>query len=237
MIEYTLRQNELTEDGKTYNAQVINLKSYTFNDIANYLIRQNIGLSRSAIYGVWEGMKKAVEEIISEGGSINTELFNTSISIKGVFDGMDDGFDGSRHKICLNLHPGVILRNIPKKLKTRKFYSRTMSLINTITDVKSGSVNDMLTPGMNVRIIGRRLKIAGADPSCGIYFVPENRSEQPVKIEFSDIVVNKPSEIIAVIPILDKGTWNIRLVTQFRKGKGFLKTLNNITFDKPLNVA
>ena len=237
MIDYSLETNELTGDPKKYRAQVQNSKSYTFDDIAKHLIKHNTGLSSSVIYGLWEGIKGAIEEYTSEGGVINTEIFQTSISIKGTFNGMDDGFDPSRHKIRLNLRPGSLLQAVPGKLKVRKLNLGVKAFINSVTDIKTGSVDDKLTPGKNVRIIGQRLKITGDDPSCGLYFVSDKPQETPVKVETSEYVVNNPSELIAVIPNLKKGNWKLRLVTQFSRGPNHLKKPQNVTFEKMLTVA
>ena len=237
MIEYSLETNELTGDSTKYRAQVMNSRSYTFDDIAKHLIKHNIGLSSAAIYGLWEGIKGAVEEFVSQGGSINTELFQVRVSIKGVFNGMDDSFDPSRHQIKLNLQPGSLLLKVPGNLRAKKADSNVKVKISSVTDVKTGSVNGSLTPGKNVRIIGRRLKIDGPDPSCGIYFVPEDGQTGPVKVEQTDYVVNKPSELIAVIPRLSTGKWRVRLVTQYGTGKKALKVPLSITYGKELVVA
>ena len=237
MIEYVLKINELTGEGKKYNAQVVNSRSYTFDDIAKHLIKHNTGLSSAAIYGLWEGIKGAVEEFISEGASVNTELFHTSASIKGVFDSMDDGFDSSRHKIRLNLQPGLLLRNIQEKLRARKVNAGAQGLIRCVTDINSGRENEILSPGKTMRITGLRLKIDGTDPSCGLYFIPEKSTGTPVKVEQSGIVVNRPSEIIAVIPKLGKGNWSLRLITQFSRGKVRCKKPINITCAASFSVA
>ena len=237
MINYVLEENELTGEPKKYKAQIVNSRSYTFEDIANHLIRHNTGLSSSAIYGLWEGIKGAVEEFISEGGAINTELFKVRASIKGVFSGMDDGFDASRHEMRLNMRTGSLLRDIPKKLKVKKITAQTKAFILSVTDIKTGSVNECLTPGKNIRIIGQRVKIEGSDPSCGLFFIPEKKTEQTVKLELSEIAVNKPSEIIAVIPRLSKGLWSVRLVTQYTTGARLRITPNSLNFSKNLTVA
>ena len=237
MIEYALAPNELTGEPKKYRAQVLNSRSYTFDDIAKHLLKHNIGLSSSVIYGLWEGIKSAVEEYTSEGGVINTELFQTSISIKGTFNGMDDGFDPSRHKIRLNLRPGSLLLSVPGKLKVKKQNPSVKAFINSVTDIKTGSVNSSLTPGKNVRIIGQRLKIAGDDPSCGLYFVSDKPQDAPIKVDTSEYVVNNPSELVAVIPSLKKGNWKLRLVTQYSTGPKHLKTPQSVTFEKALTVA
>jgi hypothetical protein len=237
MIEYILEPNELVEDAEKFRAQVINSRSYTFEDIARRLIKRNSGLSLPEITGVWEGIKDVVEEIIAEGGIINTELFRVRASIKGVFNGTDDKFDASRHEIRLNLRTGQLLHGTPKKLKTKKRIAPAKSLIQSVTDVKSGAVNSHLTPGKNIKIIGTRLKIDGKDPSCGLYFVPEKTTDAAVKVEASEFAMNNPSQIIVVIPALKKGKWHLRLVTQYSRTKKHLRQPQTVTFGKVLTVA
>lgn len=237
MINYTLEENELTGDPKKYKAQVVNSRSYTFNDIANYLLQHNTGLSSAVIRGVWEGIKGAVEEYVSDGSSVRTELFHIRPSIRGVFESQNDCFDASRHKIRLNLYPGSLLRKIPEKLKAKKVNSGARSFIHSVTDISTSSVNDSLTPGKSIRITGSGLKITGDDPSCGIYFVPEKSSSTPIKAEISEVVVNNPSELIAIVPRLKKGKWNLRLITQYSRGHKYLKKPRNVNFDKNLIVA
>jgi hypothetical protein len=63
------------------------------------------------------------------------------------------------------------------------------------------------------------------------------RTDDPeVKVDPSDIVMNHPSEIIAVIPQLAVGTYRVRIITQYTSGK-YLKTPHTFTFDKPLTVS
>jgi stress response protein SCP2 len=94
-------------------------------------------------------------------------------------------------------------------LKVRKVNTGTRTYIQSVTDIKSGSVDVMLTPGKNTL----------------------------VKVEESEFVVNNPSEIVAIIPELAKGNWRVRVITQFCGGTRHLKTPKKITFDKDLIVA
>lgn len=237
MINYVLEPNGLIGETNKYRAQVINSRSYNFDDIVDNLISRNIGLSPSAIRGVWEGIKAAVEEIVSQGGSINTELFHIKTTIKGVFDGIDDGFDPSRHEIKLRMRSGALLRDTPKRLKVKKHNATIKNYIYTVTDVKTGMVDTNLTPGKNIKITGNRLKVIGPDPSCGLYFIPEKTTEATIKLDTSELVVNNPSEIIAVIPALKKGRWHLKLVTQYCQGAKHLKEPQSVTYGKVFTVA
>jgi hypothetical protein len=106
---------------------------------------------------LWEGIKGAVDEFNAEGGVINTELFRTSISIKGTFNGPEDGFDPGRHTIRLTMRPGSLLKASTGKLKIKRQNPCIRTFINSVSDIKTGSVNDKLSPGRNLRINGQRL--------------------------------------------------------------------------------
>ena len=237
MIEYVLDQYDLAGDPQRYRAHVVNSRKYTFDDIANHLLKHNTGLSGPVIYGVWEGIKGAVEDYLSEGGAVNTELFRVNASVRGVFNGRDDRFDMRRHRVRINMQPGSLLNKVSKSIKVKKRSSAATSFITSVTDVKSGSVNGILTPGRNIRILGSRVKINGDDPSVGLYFVPEKAADAAVRIEASEYVVNNPSEIIAVIPNLKKGRWKLRLVTQYTTGPKYRKVPRSLSFEKSLTVA
>ena len=42
--------------------------------------------------------------------------------------------------------------------------------ITQAEDMKTGSVNNLLTPGRNLKITGQKIKIAGPDPTVGVLF-------------------------------------------------------------------
>jgi hypothetical protein len=107
-------------------------------------------------------------------------------------------------------------------------------IIAAVTDVKTGSQNNLLTPGRNIKVAGAKLKIAGEDPAVGLFFEPE-AGGAPVPVDPSDMVVNHPTELIAVIPNLAPGTYRLKIVTQYSSGK-MLKSPHTVVFDKPLTV-
>jgi hypothetical protein len=103
-----------------------------------------------------------------------------------------------------------------------------------VTDVKTGSVNDIITPDRNLRINGYKLKIAGKAEANGIYFIDQSTQER-TKVDASDVVTNNPSELIIVIPALAAGTYKVEVTTQYSVGK-LLNDPRTVTFDKILTV-
>ncbi|MDR0374296.1 MAG: DUF4469 domain-containing protein [Treponema sp.] len=236
MLEYTLEDNELTEKPGDLRAQVVNVASHTQNDIIDRMLKSGAGLTRSDIVSVFEAEKRSVMDIIAEGGAVNTDLFNAFPSISGVFDTPEAPFDHTKHKVNIKLHPGAALRAAVADVKTKRIAAVvTGTVITAVTDVKTGAVNSTLTPGRDARLSGAKLKLAGAEAAVGLYFVPE--TGDPVKVDPSDIVVNNPSELIAVIPPLPAGTYRARIVTQYSSSGTLLKSPRSFTFEKDLTVG
>jgi hypothetical protein len=236
MIDYTLEDNELTDKPGDLRAQVINVTSYTQNDIVDRVMNIGAGLTRSDVVSVLEAEKQVIGTIIAEGGAVNTELFNAFPSISGVFDSPDEAFNHSKHKINIKLHPGVVLRSAVSQAKPRRVAAVvTGTVITSVTDLKTGAINGTLTPGRDLKFSGAKLKITGDKAEVGLYFVPVGGGAE-IKVDPSDIVVNNPSELIAVIPPLTAGTYRVKIITQFSAGKQ-LKTPHTCTFDKDLTVT
>ncbi|MFC4685906.1 DUF4469 domain-containing protein [Epilithonimonas pallida] len=109
------------------------------------------------------------------------------------------------------------------------------SAIPQVTDVKSGTINDLLTPGRNLKISGNKIKIAGEDPANGIFFV-ETITQTRTAVKTSDMVTNNPSELIIIVPGLASGGYNVEIITQYSGGTTVLKAPRTATFDKLLTV-
>jgi hypothetical protein len=112
----------------------------------------------------------------------------------------------------------------------------TGTIITSVTDIKSGSVNNTLTPDYNVKISGAKLKIAGNDPDAGLFFISTGGAGAAIKVDPTDIVINDPGEIIAVVPpALIADTYLVRIVTPY-SGGALLKKPHTVTFDKEFTV-
>ena len=103
-----------------------------------------------------------------------------------------------------------------------------------MVDSKTGSVNDLLTPGGTLKIKGGKLKIAGDNPLVGVFF--ENETANLTQVPEIDIIVNNPAELIVQIPTLTAGTYKLVIRSQFATGK-LLKEPRATVFDKILTVA
>ena len=230
-VKYSLVENLLTEREDDYSAQVHNSVSYDHAAIVVRMANRGNLLTKIDIEAVLNAYTDEVEMILDEGGNINTPLVNTSSSISGVFDGPLDSFDPNRHKYNINVTKGTRLRAVEKRQKLEK--TNTVSPQPNIQEVKdsiSGKVNDILTPNGVIEVRGYSLKISG-DEGCGLWFIPT----QGEAVKATIFIENKPSTVIAIIPPLATGDYNIRIVTQHSGGKE-LKTPKSVIYPKPLTV-
>ncbi len=232
MLQYSLTENLLTEAPDDYTALVQPLGTYDKEAIITEMLRRGTLLTRTDILAVLNGFEETVRDITHDGGIVNTPLFNTSFSISGVFDGAMDTFDGNRHKLNVNLTKGMVMRDVESQVVIEK--TGTVIPQPTILEVKdsvSGKVNEQLTPGGVVELMGVNIKIVGKNADCGLWFVPA--SGEAVKAQV--IVQNKPSSLIAMIPNLSAETYTLKVMTQYTGGKP-LKDPRTCMFKKTLVI-
>jgi hypothetical protein len=230
-VKYCLVENLLTEREDDYSAQVHGSISYDNDAIVARMVNRGNLLTKVDIGAVLEAYFNEVEMIHDEGGNINTPIVNTSSSISGVFNGPLDTFDPNRHKYNINTTKGTRLRAVEKRQKLEKTNTITpQPNIQEVKDSISGKVNEDLTPNGVIEVRGYSLKISG-DERCGLWFIPT----QGEAIKATIFIENKPSTVIAIIPALAPGNYNIRIVTQHSSGKE-LKEPKSVIYPKTLTV-
>ena len=235
MLKYSLRENLLTPAPDDYMAQAADVRSYTLDEIIDLMMEKGTTLTRADVAATLQVYGEVVSAIIKDGSAVNTPLMNTALSISGVFDGANDSFDKKRHTVNLNLTAGTLLRDAVTKVKCEKTEAAsTDPYITEVADIVSGKVNEVLTKGGVVQLLGSRLKFDAKDAAQGIFFVPETGN--PVRAAV--IAENKPARLMAIIPAdLAAGTYYIEVRTKILEGNKSGKTLKTGRFNKALTVA
>ena len=235
MLKYCLRENLLTPAPDDYMAQAADVRSYTLDEIIDLMMEKGTTLTRADVAATLQVYGEVVSAIIKDGSAVNTPLMNTALSISGVFDGANDSFDKKRHTVNLNLTAGTLLRDAVTKVKCEKTEAAsTDPYITEVADIVSGKVNEVLTKGGVVQLLGSRLKFDAKDAAQGIFFVPETGN--PVRAAV--IAENKPARLMAIIPAdLAAGTYYIEVRSKHSGGGKPLKAVKAGRFAKPLTVV
>lgn len=236
MLEYILEVNDLTPAADDFWGRVVNVSSLNQDQIIDKMMSIGAGLTRSDIVSILEAFKQVISETVADGGGVNMELFNAYPSIHGKFTSMDDPIDGIHRKVKINLQPGVALRDAVSRVKTKRLNASSAGvLILSVFDVRSNSLNHTITPGKPIKVTGSKVKIAGSDPTVGLWFEAVSGGIA-VQADMNDVAQNNPSEIIALTPPLAPGTYRVKLVTQYSGGGHLRKTPHTAIFETPLLV-
>jgi hypothetical protein len=236
-IKAYLYDNPLTQDPNDYIARVSSERTLSIRDICNSAVsRGGADTSAEAMEHNVNLFLKEMDYQICDGYAVNTGYFTAGTLISGVFTSPRDVFDSKRHSISFQFNQGsVLIKELPSVEVDILGLANVNLYIAQVTDVKTGTVNEILTPGRNLKITGSKLKLAGEKPEVGIYFINQE-SEAITKVEASDLVVNNPSELIIVIPQLAAGTYKLEVRTQYAVG-ALLKEPRSTVFERILTVV
>lgn len=231
-LKYNLVQNLLTSNPDDHSARPQGIKSHNLKSIISLMLKSGSTITHADITAVLINFFEVAGSITANGEIINTDLFKTKLSITGVFNSALDTFNRDRHAIKINTNPGKILKQAVAQMQVEKI--TTPKLIPNILGVKdsiSGSIDNKITSGGILEIIGILLKISGDHVNNGVYFIGKDGTRNKVVTT----VQNKPGSLIVMIPTLVTGEYTLELTTQYR-GSSTLKTPRTGTFHKPLVV-
>ena len=239
-IRAFLYNNYLTDNPNDYSARVASERSLGVKEICQLSVeRGGADIAAASMQHGTELFLKEMAYQLCDGFSINTGYFTATPLIKGVFESSKENFNPDKHAILFQFTQGDTMRKeIPNISVEILGVAETSTEIAQVTDVKTGSVNDAITPNRNLKIIGSKLKIAGDNPNVGIALV-DTYNEEDIRywIDPSDIVVNNPSELIIILPDMSSGEQlKLRICTQFTGGSALLKEPRTAIFDKILTV-
>ena len=236
-IKAYLYDNLLTKDNPNdFIARTISERSLNVKQICEAAVnRGGADVNAAAMEHATSLFLKEMAYQLCDGYSVNTGYFTAGTQIRGVFDSPTETFNSQKHNILFQFNQGEKLRaEIPNIEINILGVADASSVILQVKDIKSGTVNDILTPGRNLKIAGNKIKVAGDNAANGIYFV-NTATEARTQVETNDVVINNPSELIVMIPALTAGTYVLEVVTQFAVGS-LLKEPRTARFDKTLNV-
>jgi hypothetical protein len=153
--------------------------------------------------------------------------------ISGTYHGANDTIGAE------NLHVAFrTLRHLKELLLKVKIENEGLAgdgtYIDEIIDVHTEALNSALTPGNMVHILGNKIKVEGADPACGVWFV--NQADNSRTQITEHLGINRSTELFGLIPALSTGTYRLEVVTQYSNGTTVLKVPRVINAEPALAV-
>jgi hypothetical protein len=234
MLQYNLIENFLTPAPNDYLAQPTNVRSYNLQEIYQRISARYPGLTPTQISAAVNEFFDELAAITENGETVTTPLFNTQLSMPGVYDSAMDTYDPKRHTVKININPGVRMREAVRKVKTEKVsVAEPLPHILEVKDVSSDTINDVITPGGVVQLRGGKLKFLTDQPDNGIFMIGENGAETKLAV----IVENKPARLIAVMPAdIPQGEYFVEVRTSWTSSGKPVKILKRGRYNKILTV-
>ena len=237
-IKAKLYDNPLTTVPNDFLARVRAERSLNIRDICeSSAARGGADVSAPAIQHGVELFLKEMFYLLYDGFSINTDYFTLTPTIRGAFSSPNENFNPEKHALILQFKQGEIVRKELSNVEVEILgMAEAGAEILRVIDIKTGSINDLLTPRRNLKISGSRIKLAGDHPDNGLVFVDANDPNNTFLVEKEDFVVNNPSVLLIVIPDdLPAGQYQLQLTTQYSTNV-LLKAPRTVVFDKILTV-
>ncbi len=217
-IRYSLFENVLTTDPNDYKAQIQITGSADFELITQHIIERGSPLTKAEVLAVFETLQQVCEGLVLEGYRVNLGgLVEIYPRLRGIFNGIDDSYDPTRHRLDVATSPGARLR---QGVRSRGTVEKVLGIkpapvLLSYLDLATGDTNDSLTPATIGTIRGSRLKYNPAHSDEGIFFVPTSGS---VVVPVAAVQKNKPSELVFLVPLLTPGTYHVEVRTRLQNG-------------------
>jgi hypothetical protein len=181
---------------------------------------------------------------LADGFAVDTGFFTLAFQVGGTFEGPDAPPDPRRNPVSCAFRPKTRLRRIMEAIQvTVEGLAQTDARIDRVTDFATGAVNELLTPGGTVILTGSRLRVQGAHPDCGLYFLPQPSPQSAPgglpapRVKASSLIENRPATLIAAIPPLPDAPVKLEVVTQYTRSSTLLKIPQTITFPQVFTVS
>ena len=212
-IQYSLVENRLTPDPDDYFAQVTPMDSLDLDGLVQRIMAAGSTVTEPDTRAVLAAVKQEVRLALAEGYRINLDdLVQLSVSITGVFHGITDTYDPSRHTLQLATQsdPGLLTYLRQNGAPVKQAAADNRAVLLTYHDLASTEVNTTITPATIGTLDGARLAYVTTRVDEGLYLVPVGGGPE-VKVPVANFQMNKPARLVFLVPALTAGQWRLEM--------------------------
>jgi hypothetical protein len=200
--------------------------------------------NRGGFLGSYENLIENIKQFFDEcayqlcdGFALNLGYYSVHPNIGGTFNSEKDAYDPKQNPISFRFRTRLPLRNLIKYIAVDiTGVADGNAFIDEFIDRDEDSVNGIFAPGNMFCINGNKIKLAGNDPGCGVFFVPVDDPSKAVKV--TRIGENNASTITGIAPDTYCRYNRIEIRTQYTgSGVTFLKAPRSIVSEFVLEEA
>ncbi|MDR3328940.1 MAG: DUF4469 domain-containing protein [Prevotellaceae bacterium] len=235
-LKAQLVKNHLTPEANDYVGIVESFGSANNAAIVDELVAEGMELKRETALDVIARYERKCIDLTLRGYSVSTPLVHMHATIKGAFH--DKTWSREANHLHVSLAQGAELRKAVGDTTVEVIGEKADPIaLFSITNLKTGATDGSVSPGFNAELKGAYIKVAGDDPSCGVYLRGLS-GQDDVKLEASSIVLNEPSRLLLLVPAGTRtGAYELRVVTQYTIGSKPLQHPRTVTLSGSVVVA
>jgi len=217
--------------------KVISSKTFSEEDLIQLAVARGTDIGASTMRATLEIISELAIEQITEGASVHFGLTHFHVNVHGVFQGDTAKWDKEKHSLHVQANPIVKLKKAVESCEVEvRGMASVQAGINSITDLSSGHINTVLTPGGGIHVSGSKIKIDGDSEVLGLYLL-----HQETKVETfvpkRSLALNSPSKLFFVAPEdLKIGLYSLSVLTQYTAQGRFRKQAKRYVFNGNLEV-
>lgn len=228
-----LYDNAITERKGDYTAKIRITGTVRNKEIAQRILNRGCEVRLDTIEYILGMSDQEKATAIAEGKSVVDGLGQYLPTITGPFEGEKAAFDRAKNKLTASYTPGKLLRDTLNNVDVETRTAQTGPVINWLRDSTTEETNMQLTSAGPAVISGSNIKVAGDDPSIGVFLTKTGGTPKKCPI----LVHNNPSELTVILPVLEDGEYTLSIVTQSAAGNKLVKEPRTYTFPVLLYVG
>ena len=233
MIKYTTIENVLTPDPNDYYPQIQITGRAGKDELVERMVSMGSTITRPDLLAAMDLLDEAALALIKEGYRVDLAgIVDLYPRMQGVFNGPSDGFDKSRHTLSVGANPSPsFIARVRADVSVQKAETIIPApLPLQYSDAATHESNGPLTPGNIGTLTGSRLKFDPAAADEGIYFLGSgDGSETKVSV----ISINKPGQIVFLVPVLPSGQYDLQVRARVNRSKDIRKGTLDATLIVP----
>ncbi len=233
-LNLTLQENFVTPEPNDYFARVQYQQTLTNTDFANDIAAERTELRPETIEYILNLGDAKKAQRLAEGYIVNTPFCIAKAGTTGVYNSPTEQFNKDKHTISANFTKGMAVReHLSDVVVTVQGMAQTDPVIGAVIDTLTGSKDSVITPNNVIQLVGSRMKIAGNTNEVGLSL---RNIDDGTVTKITQIIINEPRQLLAMLPPLAPGSYELDLVTAFGTGSEPLKTPKSTTFNFVLSV-
>lgn len=232
-IKYYLQRNLLSKKEDAYAAHIKTTGILDTDGLIRQMKQKGTTFSEAEIGAFLVLLDETVREELAKGQTVKLSFATLRLSIGGVFIGLKDRFNRSRHKVKVTATSSATLNHFAAGLPVERVSkSVAIPILNNFLDISTGQNNTVLSPGRIGRINGSGLFPEFDNPKQGLFLVSDDEEQE---IRVVDIETHSRSKIVFIIPELPASTtWYLELRRAYGRSGSIIRAGR---LQQPLQVS